>query len=135
MKKYISILLVFTSSFAIAQPKPVHNLVFDSMATRWDEGIPLGNGWLGALIWKKGNNIRLSLDRVDLWDDRPMPEIDKLKFNWVVEKVKLNQYDSVQQMGDKPYEKYAAPTKIPGAAMEFDCASFGKVISNELDIK
>ncbi|MEO5681227.1 MAG: glycoside hydrolase family 95-like protein [Chitinophagaceae bacterium] len=134
MKKYIFCLIIFIGSLAAAQPKPAYNLVFDSMATRWDEGIPLGNGWLGALVWKKDNRIRLSLDRVDLWDDRPMPEIDKLKFSWVVEKVKLNQYDSVQQIGDEPYEKYAAPTKIPGAAMEFDCSRFGKVILNKLDL-
>ncbi|MEO5595128.1 MAG: glycoside hydrolase family 95-like protein [Chitinophagaceae bacterium] len=135
MNKIIIVLLVCVTNQLAAQPKPAHNLAFDSMAIRWDEGIPLGNGWLGALIWKKENNIRLSLDRVDLWDDRPMPEIDKLKFSWVVEKVRLNQYDSVQRMGDDPYEKYAAPTKIPGAAIEFGCAKFGKVISNELDIK
>jgi alpha-L-fucosidase 2 len=60
------------------------------LAKRWDEGIPLGNGWLGVLIWQKDNKLRMSLDRVDIWDDRPMPEIDKLKFKWVVEKVKLN---------------------------------------------
>ncbi len=65
--------------FALAQPTAEHNLVFDSLAKRWDEAIPLGNGWLGALIWQKENKIRMSLDRVDLWDDRPMPEIDKLE--------------------------------------------------------
>lgn len=119
----------------LAQPKKEHNLSFDSLAKRWDEAIPLGNGWLGALIWQKENKIRMSLDRVDLWDDRPMPEIGKLKFSWVVEQVKKGQYDTVQKLGDEPYEKYAAPTKIPGAALEFDLAKFGKVVSNELDIQ
>jgi len=104
------------------------------LAKRWDEGIPLGNGWLGVLIWQKENKLRLSLDRVDLWDDRPMPEIDKLKFKWVVEKVRLNQYDSVQKIGDEPYEKYPAPTKIPGAALEFDLNKIGKVKKVSLDI-
>lgn len=117
-----------------AQPKPQHNLVFDTLAKRWDEGIPLGNGWLGALIWQKDNKLRMSLDRVDLWDDRPMPEIDKLKFKWVVEKVRLNQYDSVQKIGDEPYQKYPAPTKIPGAALEFDLDKIGKIKKVSLDI-
>ena len=37
--------------------------------TSWDEGLPLGNGKLGCLIY--GNNpLRLSLDRGDLWEDR-----------------------------------------------------------------
>ena len=132
----LSMTLFFLSFHSLlAQPKKEHNLVFDSLAKRWDEAIPLGNGWLGALIWQKENKIRMSLDRVDLWDDRPMAEIDKLKFTWVVEQVKKGQYDTVQKLGDEPYEKYAAPTKIPGAALEFDLAGFGKVISNELDIK
>ncbi|HET6722241.1 MAG TPA: hypothetical protein VFH07_05800, partial [Chitinophagaceae bacterium] len=127
-------LLLFVSISIFGQPKPKHNLVFESLAKRWDEGIPLGNGWLGALIWQNDNKIRMSLDRVDLWDDRPMPEIDKLKFRWVVEKVKLNQYDSVQKIGDEPYEKYPAPTKIPGAAIEFDLNKIGQVKKVSLDI-
>ena len=127
-------LLLFVSVSIFAQPGPKHNLVFDTLAKRWDEGIPLGNGWLGALIWQKDNKLRMSIDRVDLWDDRPMPEIDKLKFKWVVEKVKMNQYDSVQKIGDEPYEKYPAPTKIPGAALEFDLNKIGKVKKVSLDI-
>ena len=128
------LLFLFVSVNIFAQPGAKHNLVFDILAKRWDEGIPLGNGWLGALIWQKNNKLRMSLDRVDLWDDRPMPEIDKLKFTWVVEKVKKNQYDSVQKIGDEPYEKYAAPTKIPGAALEFDLDKIGKVKKVSLDI-
>jgi alpha-L-fucosidase 2 len=135
MKRVLLILSFISSTLLFSQPKPEHNLKSDSLAKRWDEAMPLGNGWLGALIWQKGNKLRMSLDRVDLWDDRPMPEIDKLKFKWVVEKVKLNQYDSVQKIGDEPYEKYPAPTKIPGAAIEFDLNKLGKIISNELDIK
>jgi alpha-L-fucosidase 2 len=127
-------IFIFFAVPVLAQPTAHHHLVFDSMAKRWDDGIPLGNGWLGALIWQKQNNIRLSLDRVDLWDDRPMPRIDQLRFKWVVEQVKKGQYDTVQRIGDEPYETYPAPTKIPGAALEFDCNKFGKVVSNSLDI-
>jgi len=131
----LCILCFFFNRSASGQPTPADNLQFDSLAKHWDEGIPLGNGWLGALIWQKENNIRISLDRIDLWDDRPMPEIDKLRFKWVADQVRKGQYDTVQKTGDEPYEKYAAPTKIPGAALEFDLRKFGKVMSNELDIK
>jgi len=136
--KHLLFCLFIVATFAsqlYSQPKPQHNLSFDTLAVRWDEGIPLGNGWLGALIWKKENKLRLSLDRVDLWDDRPMPEIDKLKFNWVVQQVNKKDYDTVQKLGDVPYEIYPAPTKIPGAAIEFDLKKLGKVTSNSLDIK
>ncbi len=119
---------------ATAQPKPSHNLVFEQLPGRWDEGLPIGNGWLGALIWQKADRVRLSLDRVDLWDGRPMPVIDRLKFSWVVQQVKARSYDTVQAIGDRPYDTSAAPTKIPGAALEFNCTAFGKVEQAELDI-
>ncbi|MEP7108348.1 MAG: glycoside hydrolase family 95-like protein [Ferruginibacter sp.] len=136
MRNYLlSIIIIFFSTAVFTQPTAHENLVFDSLTKCWDEAIPLGNGWLGALIWQKEDKLRISLDRVDLWDDRPMPGIDKLRFKWVAEQVQKMQYDTVQKAGDEPYEKYAAPTKIPGAALEFDCSKFGKVISNELDIK
>jgi alpha-L-fucosidase 2 len=51
--------IIFLSVHSLlAQPRKEHNLVFDSLAKRWDEAIPLGNGWLGALIWQKENKIR-----------------------------------------------------------------------------
>jgi len=136
IRKYILLSIIFISivSISYAQPSADHGLHFDSLAKRWDDGIPLGNGWLGALIWQKGDKLRLSLDRVDLWDDRPMATIDKLSFKWVINKVKANQYDSVQRWGDEPYEANAAPTKIPGAALEFNLQALGKVVNNDLDI-
>jgi type I restriction enzyme M protein len=66
MKKLVAMVLCCITHGLMAQPKPAHHLRFDSMATRWDEAIPMGNGWLGALLWQKDNRISLSLDRVDL---------------------------------------------------------------------
>ena len=102
-----------------AQVKKQHNLKFTSLPRQWDEALPIGNGWLGALVWQRENNIRLSLDRVDCWDDRPMPEIHRLSFKWVEQQVLRGDYDTVQKVGDRPYDQNAAPTKIPGAALEF----------------
>jgi alpha-L-fucosidase 2 len=47
---------------------------------RWDEGIPLGNGLLGAIIWGDSREIVLSLDQATLWDERT-PEAYGRK-NW-----------------------------------------------------
>lgn len=129
-------LLLLLSAFysASAQPKPFHNLQFSSIPTRWDEGIPLGNGILGALIWQKENKLRFSLDNVFLWDDRPMPKIDSLDFNMVQQKLAANDYRSIQQLGDEPYEANPAPTKIPGAALEINIAAYGKVKTASLDL-
>lgn len=96
-----------------------HDFYFKALPVRWDEALPQGNGWLGALIWQKNDVLHLSLDRIDLWDERPMPEIDKLRFDWVYQQVLSNAYDTVQKLGDRPYEIYPAPSKLPGAALEF----------------
>ena len=69
------------------QPAAGHNLVFNELATVWDEAMPLGNGMVGNLVWEKEGKLRFSLDRADLWDLRPMENIDfdKWKFRDVYE--------------------------------------------------
>lgn len=136
MKKiviFLSAIILFQT--ASSQVNATDNLVFDSLPARWDEAIPLGNGMLGALIWQKENKLRFSLDRADLWDERPAIDLSKFNFKWVQEQVKKNQYDTVQKIGDEPYEAFPYPTKLPAGAIEFDIASFGKIKSSELDIK
>ena len=133
MKGTIIICLLFSMA-AAAQPKAEHNLVFDSLAKRWDDAMPLGNGMLGALIWQKDGNLRISLDRADLWDERQVLDLHKFSFKWVRQQVEKKQYDTVQKLGDEPYEASPYPTKIPAGALEFKIAAFGKVVSNTLDI-
>ena len=108
-----------------AQPGSENNLVFDSLAARWDEAIPQGNGMLGALVWQKNGRLRLSLDRADLWDERPAIDLSKFNFKWVQQHVANNDYDTVQRIGDDPYEAMPYPTKIPAGALDFDIAALG----------
>ena len=128
--------LVSAGANSFGQPMPAHNLRFDSLASRWDEGIPLGNGLLGALIWQKEGKLRLSLDRADLWDQRPMKGLHRPEFsyNWVFGQVIQQDYAPVQRYFDHPYDREPAPTKIPGAALEINIDQLGDVKSVELDI-
>lgn len=114
-----------------------HNLQYDSLATSWDEAVPLGNGMLGELVWKKGDKLRLSLDRADLWDLRPMPNLEKpeWKYSWVFEQWKKKNYKVVQEAFDRPYDELPAPSKIPAGAIEFDISALGTVQSVVLDIR
>jgi len=128
----ISALLLLSISIGWTQPNPIHNLEFKILPSVWDEGLPLGNGMVGALIWHKNQNLRFSLDRADLWDERNVIDFSVLKFQWVREQVLNNNYGVVQQYGDVPYEEVAWPTKIPGAALEFNME---KEAENELDLQ
>lgn len=136
MKKLIAILLIaFVCQISYGQDLSKANLNFDKLASRWDEAMPLGNGMLGALVWGKADKLRLSLDRADLWDERKaMPDLNTYNFKWVQNQVAKNEYGIVQQKLDNPYNQ-TYPTKLPAGAMEFNISSFGKVISNVLDIK
>lgn len=124
MKKAL-FLLLFVAPVLRAQTPFVHDLKQDKLAVRWDEALPLGNGLVGNLIWQRNDNVRFSLDRADLWDSRPMADIEKLNFKMIREQVAKKDYAIIQQLGDVPYEREAAPSKIPGAALEFETAPWG----------
>lgn len=106
-----------------------HKLSFTELAASWDEGVPLGNGMLGVLVWQKDGNLRFSLDRADLWDLRPMDikNKDEWKYSWIQEQLKNNTFSEVHNKLDRLYDNNPAPTKIPGAAIEFDIKQFGEV--------
>ncbi|MFC2158857.1 glycoside hydrolase N-terminal domain-containing protein, partial [Acidobacteriota bacterium] len=106
-----------------------NDLFYADLPTRWDEGIPLGNGMLGALIWKKEDKLRISLDRADLWDLRPVAEFSRpeFKFSWVQEQVRKGDYAPVQRLFDLPFQRDPAPTKIPGGALEFNTEALGPI--------
>lgn len=100
---------------------PDMELRYESPAPTWDEGLPLGNGLLGALVWGDGQPLRISLNRTDLWDLRPVPEYqggDDYKYSRLVEWVKAGRLADIQRLYDRPYEIYAGPTKIPAGRIE-----------------
>ncbi|MBR8535892.1 glycoside hydrolase N-terminal domain-containing protein [Carboxylicivirga sediminis] len=113
-----------------------HGLEFEKLAHVWDEAIPLGNATVGNLVWQKSGRLRFSLDRADLWDLRPMENIDfdKWKFKDVYKHWKAGEYNKVQEAFDVPYDKLPAPSKIPAGAIEFNIDALGDVKKVDLDV-
>jgi alpha-L-fucosidase 2 len=132
----VILFFLLTCANAFTQPSSKHNLHFEGLAKTWDEGIPLGNATLGALIWEKDHQLRFSLDRSDLWDLRPMKGLDVAEFSykWIAEHVKNKDYKIVQQKLDAPYEEEPAPSKIPAAALMINTKSWGDVEYVNLNI-
>jgi len=142
LKKILALVIFFVCCSSLGQTpielqESPYDLHFEKLAGSWDEAIPLGNGMVGALIWEKDGKLRFSLDRADLWDMRPMENLKttEWKYSWVYEQWKNDSYKEVQDRFDVPYDKSPAPSKIPGAALEFDISSFGEVASVHLYIK
>jgi len=53
-----------------------HSLTLPAPINRWDNALPLGNGLTGGLLWGAERELRLSLDRGDLWDERSDNDYD-----------------------------------------------------------
>lgn len=100
-------------------PKAEHDLAFETPATVWDEAVPLGNGILGALLWGDGAPVRVSLDRTDLWDLRPVPEYHSEEYNYRTMRqwAREGRIADLLRVYDNPYNR-TAPTKIPAGRIE-----------------
>jgi len=106
-------------AFAHGQPRVEHGLHYKMPAMVWDEAIPLGNGLLGALVWGDGKPLRISLDRTDLWDLRPVPEFNATEYSYRTMRqwVKEGRLADLHRLYDAPYGN-PGPTKIPAGRIE-----------------
>lgn len=120
----------------VESPARTHGLSFTALPSRWDEGIPLGNGIMGALVWQKEGKLRLALDRADLWDLRPVKEFEgpDYSFKFVCDAVANKNMKPVYDMIDARTSKDIAPSKIPAGALEFPIEQLGEVTSVTLDV-
>lgn len=102
--------------------------------TLWDEALPLGNGLQGALIWGEGGLLRCSLDRGDLWDERPAPGNPLAGFTYakMAQMVAAQDNDGVAKIADGAYFS-DHPTKIPGGRVELDLANGAQIEGFDLD--
>ena len=110
---------VVFATFAQGQPRVEHGLHYKRPAMVWDEAIPLGNGLLGALVWGDGKPLRISLDRTDLWDLRPVPEFHTTEYSYRTMRqwVKEGRLADLHRLYDDPYG-HPGPTKIPAGRIE-----------------
>lgn len=132
-------LLIGTVAFVHAlgdYPTPAHDLLYTEPALTWDEGFPLGNAVLGALVWGGGAPLKISLDRTDLWDLRPVPEYNSENYSYAVMRQweKEGRYDELKALYDEPYQR-PAPTKIPAGRIEISFADGKQFREGRLQVK
>ncbi|MEE4172958.1 MAG: sulfatase-like hydrolase/transferase, partial [Xanthomonadales bacterium] len=112
----------FPSPFRTASPPPELNLRLDAPITTWDEAVPLGNGTMGVLLWGEDNLLRLSLDRGDLWDERPSKRFTEVRdqFNWAAMQRMVAENDMARfhDVFDSNYDYNGPPTKLPAGRVE-----------------
>ncbi|MCW5547759.1 MAG: glycoside hydrolase N-terminal domain-containing protein [Opitutaceae bacterium] len=101
----------------------------------WDEAVPLGNGLQGALLWGGEGTLRFSLDRGDLWDERPAPGNPLAGFTYarMARMVAAQDNEGIAKIVDGAYG-CDHPTKIPAGRLELDLAPGSKVTAFELEL-
>ncbi|MFN0132556.1 MAG: glycosyl hydrolase family 95 catalytic domain-containing protein [Phycisphaerales bacterium] len=106
--------------FASAQPPRPPQLAREGGISRWDEGLPLGNGLLGVLVWGEGNVVRLSLDRGDLWDTRIPETLQQPDWTYatMIRLKESKDHATHQRLFDVPYDTVPYPTKLPVGRLE-----------------
>jgi alpha-L-fucosidase 2 len=114
------------------------NLKLAAPVKTWDEALPLGDGAMGVLLWGETNLLRLSLDRGDLWDERPSPTFLRVRdqFNWasLQRLVASNRIDEFNAICDANYNYNGSPTKLPAGRIEITLDPSQKVESFELNL-
>ncbi|MBI4025383.1 MAG: glycoside hydrolase N-terminal domain-containing protein [Verrucomicrobia bacterium] len=94
-----------------------HGIHYTAPVSRWDEGLPLGNGLLGLLVWgdPATAGLNLSVDRSDLWDNRPDPATKHKDFNWkkLTQLIDRNDMKSVYRIFEHQKRGLPYPTKLP----------------------
>lgn len=65
---------------------------------QWKDGLPVGNGTLGAQVWGTGPALYLTLDRGDVWDLRYQPNtLPTFNYLHLKELVHKRRHDLIQQ--------------------------------------
>lgn len=116
-------------------PGPELDLQLQAPIRTWDEALPLGGGLLGGLLWGEDSTLRLSLDRGDLWDERPAAGMQWELFTYenLVKRVQAEDMAYVNEVFDRAYrDKH--PTKIPAGRIEFDLGTGTQLESFRLNL-
>ena len=96
-----------------------HDICLNGPIPSWDEGLPLGNGGMGCLIWGPLHALRFSMDLAGLWDLTPALQTKRPDFTYqtMCRLVRQQSWAELQSLFDAPYA-CAAPTKLPVGAFE-----------------
>ena len=95
-------------------------LQIDGDIKRWFEGLPLGNGVMGALLFGSSEKLILSLDRGDIWDRSGSPEnTPGFSYANLIALRGKGDFKNIENIFDKPYNE-PTPTKLPAGKLIFD---------------
>jgi alpha-L-fucosidase 2 len=106
-----------TATSPSAEPVTTHRIVHRRPPVRWEQGLPLGNGDLGVMLWGDGGPLAFTLDKSDLWDLRANTEYlsqPECRYASLVRMVEQRRFAEVDEVFEKRQRRAnpVGPTKI-----------------------
>lgn len=107
-----------------------YKIGFAHAIRRWDEGLALGNGQTGCLIWGGPDELRFSLDRTDIWDTSVPYGTEDKEFSYenLVRLAKRRDTGKIREIFDAAYER-PTPTKLPAGKIILRFPGYGDAAS------
>ena len=87
-------------------------LTLEAPVATWDDGIPIGNGGAGALLWGGGDTLNVTLDRADFWHNMEPTLCSSPDFTWDTLVDVVAKKDDARRR--EVFDKGESPTKLPG---------------------
>lgn len=101
-------------------------LIIDGKIKQWVEGMPIGNGNIGGLLFGDGKKLVLSLDKGDIWDKSDSPEKDEnFTYTNLIKLARQGNSKEIARIFDLPYNS-PLPTKLPVGRLEFNLGKQSK---------
>ncbi|MDE7185336.1 MAG: hypothetical protein K2O40_12940 [Lachnospiraceae bacterium] len=110
-----------------------HDMIFEEPAARWEQGVFMGNGMLGTVVWGGGDSpMKISLDRADIWEIRNEVPDYMNGYTWKTfsECMEKQDYDRFFKIFVDRQEGCPRPTRFHIGRMEF--STKGKVLSHTM---
>ena len=112
------------------------SLTLPAPVGRWDNALPLGNGLTGGLLWGKDQQLNLSLDRGDLWDERSDVDLQPERRNLatLLKCIETRDTNTLAEVF-KAVNDRIPWTKIPGGRLEIKLSEKRSSKSFHLDFE
>lgn len=98
---------------------------------QWDEGLPLGNGFIGSIVYG-GSPLKITVDRTDLWDLRPNETTLESGFNFenlkrLAKSGKAEDWKEYCRLFDEIFMGKPYPSKITAGRIELNFSRRRKI--------
>lgn len=112
-----------------------HDIIHQMPPVVWDDGLPLGNGDMGIMLWGDGNPLYLTMDKVDVWDLRKVePEDPRYNYSTVRQLAEKGEWKDLNNLLQGHLEGKLYPTKISLGRMELDLRSSDYAYQSRLSL-